>query len=205
MTRPKPFSFDEFRATPAPAAPDGAGARKAMAEDLAAARAEGVIEGRRLAMETIAADEAAALQRIGDALAGCVSSVETELAGARKDLASLARIFLEEFCAEIAASREIELAGDLLRRLMENSEDRRSARLVVSARNFDRLQPRLEELLAQRGVSDFVSLDADHKLGAGEARLEWRGGEARRGRAEINEAVVALIDSISTQQTEAQS
>jgi flagellar assembly protein FliH len=188
MPEPRPFRFDDLRAD------DEAPPPLYTAADVAAAREDGIREGRRIAMESIAADEAAALARIGDELARL--SVEPEIARARAEIAAVARAFLEAFCESIAQAREIALAEDLLRRLTQNSEDRRSAALIVSARRFERLERRLLDLVERRGLADFVRLDFDHELAPGEARLEWRGGSVRRGRAEIEAAVASLFDSL---------
>jgi hypothetical protein len=114
---------------------------------------------------------------------------------------AVARLFLEEFCGALAAEREVDAAQDLLRRLTENSEDRRSAILYVSAVSYERLEARLHAAISASRVADFVSIDFDHALAPGEARLEWWGGDIRRGRAEIAAAVAALFDPIV--QTEA--
>lgn len=194
MTKPRPFSFDEFRSVAPAAAPTQLGFT---ADELAQARAEGVAEGRRLAMETIAADEAAALERIGDEIARANSEFERLLAGRRAEIVETARVFLEEFCAGLASVREVEIASDLLRRLTEHSEDRRPARLVVNEQSLERLRSRLESAIGRKGVADFVALHGDRRLKAGEARLEWRGGEARRGRAEIMAAIAAILDPMA--------
>ncbi len=197
MTRARPFSFDEFR-NAAPKTADSPSPPRAYAtEDLAAARAEGVIEGRRIAMETIAADEAAALDRIAGALADAVAAAERRSHEAREGAIAVARLFLDEYCATLASEREIDVAQDLLRRLTENSEDRRAATLVVSAKSYERLENRLQSAIAASRVADFVSVDFDHALAPGEARLEWRGGDIRRGRAEISAAIAALFDPIT--------
>lgn len=198
MTNPRPFNFDEFRASAAKPA-EAQRPRAFSAEDLAAAREEGLAEGRRLAMESIAANEAVQLESIGARLVAAQSALETEISRSREAIVSIARIFLEEYGAELASEREIALAEDLLRRLTENSEDRRSARLYLNARSLERLNSRLEDLLNRRGVGDFVSLEGDLKLQPGEARLEWRGGETRRGRAEIIAAIAALFDPLDTE------
>lgn len=194
MTRPRPFSFDEFRSIAPAAAPTQLGFS---ADDLAQARAEGLVEGRRLAMETIAAGEAAALERIGDEIAGANSKFERLLDERRAEIVEIARIFLEEFCAGLASAREIEIASDLLRRLTEHSEDRRPARLIVNEQSLERLRSQLEDAIIRKGVADFVTLSGDRRLKAGEARLEWRGGEARRGRVEIMATIAAILDPMA--------
>lgn len=194
MTKLRPFDFAEFRAAPSTAAAEPRNCAFS-ADDLDVARAQGVIEGRRLAMETIAADEAAALHRIGDRLSESADEMASEIARIRADIVGMARVFLEEYSAADAAAHDLEAAADLLRRLTENSEDRRAARLVISAKRLDRLRDRLEELINNRGIGDFVSLESDAGLEAGEARLEWRGGETRRSRAEVKAAIAALFNS----------
>lgn len=204
MTKPRPFNFDEFRSSGSPAA-EPQSIRTFLAEDIEKARAEGVAEGQRLAMETIAADDRATLQSIASCVADAKSAWDAEHARLRDDIGAVAMLFLEEFCAELSAAREIEIAQDLLRRLTENSEDRRTARIVISEKSFDRLADRLNRQLSKSGIGDFVTLDADNRFKPGEARLEWRGGEVRRGRAEINAAVVAIIEPIAIETTERRS
>jgi hypothetical protein len=203
MTRARPFYFDELRSAPPRVVEEIAAAPSFSDAELSQARAEGVIEGRRLALESIAADEAASLARIATALETAVGAVEREAERTRDETIAVARVFLDEYCATIAADREIEIAQDLLRRLTENSEDRRAAVLVVSAKSFDRLEARFSAAIAGSRVADFVSLEFDHALAPGEARLEWRGGDVRRGRAEFAAAIAALFDPHS--QREAQS
>ncbi|HBS36332.1 MAG TPA: hypothetical protein DEA50_14845, partial [Parvularcula sp.] len=111
----RPFDFADF------GAPQEAGAAPAAAEatapgaSLDAARTEGVVEGRRLAMETIAADEAAALARIAAALEDAKASMKEARARDQADTLNAASLFLEEFCAGLAERREIDAALDLLR------------------------------------------------------------------------------------------
>ena len=201
MTKPRPFNFDEFRAAGSKVE-SGPRPRAFSAEDLAAARAEGVAEGRRLAMESIAANEGEQIEKIGGCLERAHASISQELARAQSGALHLARAFLEEFAAGLASAREIEMAEEILKRLIDNSYDRRAARLVVSARSYDRLQARLDAVIRNRNLDAFVALDRDQDLQPGEARLEWRGGEARRGRAEIKAALAALFESQFQSETE---
>lgn len=195
MASPRPFSFVDLRdVLPPTDEPVSAPVRRFSDDDLSAARAEGVTEGRRLAMETIAADEAAALVRIADALKLAASSADQEHRAAIERLTTVVRLFLDEYCGAFAAEREVEAAQDLLRRLTENSEDRRGATLFVSAKSFERLEARLLGAIAAARVADFVTVDFDHALAPGETRLEWRGGDVRRSRAEIAAAIAALFD-----------
>lgn len=204
MTKLRPFNFDEFRSG-APEAAEPKLLRTFLAEDVDKARAEGVIEGRRLAMETIAADDRAALQAIAAHISDFESTLDAEKARIRRDICAAASLFLQEFCAELSAAREIEIAQDLLHRLTENSEDRRAAKLAVCAKSFGRLADRLHRQFNESGIGDFVSLTADNSLKPGEASLEWRGGGACRSRAEINAAVAAIIEPIAIETTERRS
>ncbi|HBK91266.1 MAG TPA: hypothetical protein DDZ68_06310 [Parvularcula sp.] len=189
----RPFDFADF------GAPQEAGAAPAAAEatapgaSLDAARTEGVVEGRRLAMETIAADEAAALARIAAALEDAKASMKEARARDQADTLNAASLFLEEFCAGLAERREIDAALDLLRRLIAHSDDRRAARLVIARASRERLAPKIEAAIRDRRIDDFVTLESDPSLSRGELRLEWRGGEARRTRREITEAAAAMV------------
>ncbi|MCB2113055.1 MAG: hypothetical protein KDD85_05840 [Parvularculaceae bacterium] len=202
MANPRPYDFVSFDA-PGKAA-EVETARRFDADDLAAARAEGLAEGRRLAMESIAADEAAALEKIAGALDATVGAALGEVERARADLISLSRAFVEEFCCAIARERDIDAAEDMLRRLTQNSEDRRAAHLFVAARRFERIAPHIEDLIDARRLADFVSIEPDAALEPGECRLEWRGGELRRSRREIEAAVSQIFDSLSHTRTEPQ-
>ncbi|MDZ7627261.1 MAG: hypothetical protein U5J99_02490 [Parvularculaceae bacterium] len=191
----KPFDFLDFGAGSSPAPAEPAPVERE-SPTLAEARAEGVAEGRRLAMETIAADEAASLSRIATAL----EDIEAFLADARArdqaEMLGVAAIFLEEFAAGLAEKREVESAIDLLRRLTAHSDDRRPARLVIARTSRDRIAPKIEAAIKARKVEDFITIEADPSLGAGELRLEWRGGEARRTRREIADATAAIVRSL---------
>lgn len=194
--RVRPFDLPDFEA-PAAAALDEEPRRHRVHElSLDEARAEGVLEGRRLAMETIAADEAASLARIAGALEAAKSSLAEARARDQAEMLSAAAQFLEEFATDLAAERELNAALDLLRRLTAHSDDRRPARLVIARASRDRLSPKIDAVLKARRIDDFVSVESDPSLSPGEMRLEWRGGEARRTRREITEAAAAFIRSL---------
>ncbi len=161
-----------------------------------AARSEGVMEGRRLAMETIAADEAASLARIADALEMSRGLLAEARARDRTDTLTTARHFLEEFASGLAEAREIDAALDLLRRLTAQSDDRRPVNLTLARASRARLGPKLGAALTARRLDDFVSIDDDPALAPGELRLSWRGGEARRTRQEIREAAAEFVRSL---------
>lgn len=191
----KPFDFLDFSNGPA-AAPAAPAPVERAGPKLDEARAEGVAEGRRLAMETIAADEAASLSRIASALEDMKSFLGDARARDQAEMLGVAAIFLEEFASGLAEQRELEAAIDLLRRLTAHSDDRRPARLVIARTSRERIAPKLEAAIKARKVEDFVTIEADPSLGAGELRLEWRGGEARRTRREIADATAAIIRSL---------
>ncbi|NWG91086.1 MAG: hypothetical protein HXY21_01065 [Parvularculaceae bacterium] len=196
MTGRRPFAFADFRSADKSAAA-ARDARAYSADDIADARAEGVAEGRRLAMESIAADEAVALDRIALALEANRRGFENRLAEIRAETLAAARILFETFGEELAAAREVEIAESFLRRLTENSEDRRDVAMFLNSRSLARLRPRLEATLDRRGLAEFVTLADDEALEPGEVRLEWRGGSAKRTRAEIAAAVSAVFNPLS--------
>lgn len=194
----KPFDFADFGGPSVGSSHAASPESEAPAAGLSIeeARAEGVIEGRRLAMETIAADEAASLARIAAAL----EDARAFLTGARMrdqaEILGVAALFLEEFCAGLAGKREIDAALDLLRRLTAHSDDRRAARLVIARASRERLAPRIAAAINDRRLADFVTIESDPSLNRGEMRLEWRGGEARRSRREITEAAAAMVRAL---------
>lgn len=189
----KPFDLTDFEAQ-APASPP----HPALDDEarLAAARAEGVLEGRRLAMETIAADEAASLARIAAAIEDMKAQVAEARARDQAAMLSAASVFFEAFSEGLAEHREVEAALDLLRRLTQQSDDRRLALLVVSSHSRDRLAPKIEAALIAKRLHEFVSLESDSSLAPGEMRLQWRGGDVRRTHQEIREAAAALVRSL---------
>ncbi len=199
--RTTPFDFHDFRSPDAAASaqPDAAApAPEPVNATAVQARTEGVLEGRRLAMETIAADEAASLSRIAAALEDSKTFLKEARAQDQAELLSVAALFLEEFAAGLAEKRETDAALDLLRRLTAHSDDRRPARLVIARKSRERLAPKLDAAIKARRIDDFVSIEADPSLAHGEMRLEWRGGEARRTRREITEATAAIVRSLRT-------
>ncbi len=196
-TQSKPFDFRDFRRSAAAAAPQAAPDEDARLQALAEARSEGVIEGRRLAMETIAADEAASLARIAASLERSNQFLGAARASDRREMLALASVFLEEFCAGLAEAREFEAAVDLLRRLTEHSDDQRPARLVLAEASRERLSAKIGPAIDARRLGGFVTIEGDRSLDPGEMRLEWRGGEAQRTRMEIAKATRAVIDALN--------
>lgn len=193
-----PFDFADFGGPPRTDPDDATAAPAAPQRDerLEEARAEGVIEGRRLAMETIAADDAASTARVADALEAAKAFLADARTRDQAEMLNVAALFLEEFCAGIAEKREAEAALDLLRRLTAHSDDRRAARLVLARASRERLAPKIEAAIKERRLDDFVTIESDPSLQRGEMRLEWRGGEARRSRREITDATAALVRSL---------
>lgn len=196
--RAKPFDFADFGGSPRaePDAPPATPETATGSASLDEARTEGVLEGRRLAMETIAADEAASLARIAAALEGAKGFLCEARAQDQAEMLGVTGLFLEEFCAGLAEKRELEAALDLLRRLTAHSDDRRAVRLVIARESRERLAPKIDEAIKGRRLADFVTLESDPSLKRGEMRLEWRGGEARRTRREITDATAALVRSL---------
>ena len=193
MRAPQPFNFDEFSAKAEKTEETSAEYRVA----IETARAEGVAEGRRLAMATIAADETALLADIAQAFEARRTLFEKEILATGADLVELTRTFIEEFCGALATSREIEIASDFLKSLVDHSDDRRTVTLHLAPTSAERLGPKLSDLINSRGLGAFVLLAQDEKLKAGEVRIDWRGGGAKRTRAEIASSVETLIQSFN--------
>ncbi len=193
MARPqtKPFAFPDLNAA-APVAPAAAPAAASVLAEIEAARAQGVIEGRKLAMETIAADEAAALARIADACAS-LTNQSRALGETKAEISAQCAVFLESFAINLAASREVKLAMNLIERLLLSPSNRKPATLHLSAKNFSRLSASLETRLIDTGLADIVTLTPDKALRAGECRLVWHDGQARCTSAEITAAVAKIF------------
>ncbi len=193
MARPqtKPFSFPDLNAAP-PAAPTAAPTATSILADIEAARAQGVLEGRKLAMETIAAEEAAAIARIADACAMLLQQSQA-LAAIKAEISAQCAVFLKSFAANLAAKREVDLAMNLLERLHLSPNNRKPATLHLSAKNFSRLSASLGKRLSETGLTDIVTLAPDKTLRAGECRLAWHDGQARCTLAEITAAVAKIF------------
>lgn len=189
--QPKPFAFPDLNAAPI-GAPAVAPAATSILADIEAARALGVIEGRKLAMETIAAEEAAALARIADACAGLSDKLRT-LDETKAELRAQCAEFLGAFAASLTASRETERAIELLERLVMSPGNRKPATLFLGARNFSRLRASLEARLNETGLTEIVTLAPDKALRAGECRLAWHDGQARCTSVEIAAAVAEIF------------
>lgn len=188
----KPFAFPDLNAAPPTAAPRPASAPVLGPADLEAAHAAGVIEGRKLAMETIAADEAAALERIAEACASLkiqMSAVDDM----RSDMSAQCAEFLQAFVTSLAAAHEADLSIELLDRLLLSSSDRGPATLYLSVASFRRLSARLSARLSETGLTDIVSLAPEKTLGPGECRLVWSDGQARATKAEISAAIARIF------------
>ncbi len=98
--------------------------------------------------------------------------------------------FLERFCAGVGAQHALTGAVDLLDQLIA-ADDRQPARLKVGGETG--LVDRLRAVVAERGADDFVAVEADAGLAAGECRCEWRGGSVSRDFSAVRKAVDALL------------
>ncbi|MGF1543536.1 MAG: hypothetical protein ACFB00_03365 [Parvularculaceae bacterium] len=184
-------TLDDLKAAIDGARRDGfaAGREEGYANGQKDGHAAGLTDGRaeaRAETAKAAADNVAALAR---AIADAASARADGLRREREALARYAADVVEAFCAGLNAARERELALALIDELIAADATPTTLRLAPTA--VERLGGDVRAACETRGVA--VILAADPNLAAGEARLDWRGGEIRRTRTEINAAVDALV------------
>lgn len=182
-----PLSFDPVEPVPAAAA-------RAIDDDaLAAARDEGRKAGFAEAMQTIAAHDRLALERIAAALETERQVFRDGLAEARARASETAAAFLEHYASALATARECEAAAALVDRLIAAPGARPPAVLRLNPLSLARLGARLAERIAAAGASDLITVEPGSALEPGEVRLEWRGGEAAVSPASIAKAARDLV------------
>ncbi len=204
--RVTPFLFGDFAdPAPPPAAP-AAPQPAPQGADHSAARLAAYQEGFAAAKASIDADEAASIAAIAGALAEQRAGFADGLAAEAQALREAARAFLAAFAGRLASTREVELAANLVDRLLAACAERTPARLEVSARSFGRLYERLHGELSDRNAADFVDLAPAADLAPGDCRLVWRGGAATRRLADalahLDEAFGAPADDARNSPTD---
>lgn len=162
--------------------------------DIAAAREDGIAEGRAaasaeaaVAAETLAAAADALIRELG-------SLRETMLATAEENATAIARLLLDTLatlfpalCARHAEKEARAVVAALLPGLTEEPE------VVIRA------APRLVDALAHEVAracpdgSRHVRIVADVAVPPGDVRLRWQGGTARRDAAALWEAVAEVL------------
>jgi flagellar biosynthesis/type III secretory pathway protein FliH len=149
------------------------------AEDVEAARAEGFAAGEHAVRTAFEAEISARLALVAEQVASAAENYEGALDRERAALRAAAAEFLQSFSKSLSAAQALNGALALVDRLLSASADRAAATLKVSDGTFERYGAKLKDALATRGAS-FVEVATDETLAAGECRLEWRGGGARR-------------------------
>jgi flagellar assembly protein FliH len=173
--------------------------------DVEAARAEGLAEGRRVALaEAVCSSE----ERTASALSTLAAGIKDILASREHDTASLRRHTLEALRAVLrkvvpALCRKeplAEIEALVVDCLHEAFEEPRVV-LRVADSLFPILSERVEKLAASAGFAGKVVLLADETLGPGDARIEWAEGGAERDGTrlleDIDAALARAVDAIS--------
>lgn len=143
----------------------------------------------------IAARHAAALEQIAAGLAAHQAAFEQALAArgaASRDLAlALARALVPR-ALERQPLADIEA---MLRELLIRLEGQPRLTLALPPDLVDAGQRTLAALAAEAGYRGELMVEPDRTLGAGDARLSWRGGSAERDLAELEREATALVDA----------
>lgn len=192
QARVEPFDFSDFDEAPAPRTPERSVARPDP-EELDRVRKTAHAEGVGAARRESAARASEALASLATCFGRQVAEFDAIIAAERRALKSAAAAFLKAFAANIATDREVEIALDLVRRLMAASSDQAPAELLLNPASLKLVGDRLKKEIASQGASSFIRLGADVALAPGECRLAWRGGAVSRRLSQTIDEIDAVI------------
>ena len=182
-----PFSLDDFARSGEPTACEPSYSRA----DLDRARNEGLDEGLSMARTETSARIEARLGEIAALLERERGAFETALDEERERLAARAGAFLERFAKGLAAAHEIDIARDMLSRLLSEPRERTPAALAANPATLEALCDVLNRTIEMANAADFVSLEADPALRRGDFALRWNGGGIARS---LDDAIAAIDD-----------
>lgn len=194
------FDVPDFDAPPPPPGPDPAPAAQAAAAaaleaQLAAAREAGFAEGeataRVIAADSLAAREAAALERIAAALEAARAGIGEAAGEAAETLARLLLAALDAALPDAAARLAPEAALRLAVALRPLLEDGVAVTL--------RVPPGCAEAVTRLGEPTVVVVE-DAALLPGDARAAWRGGGAAGSLMARRQAIAALLETFDLQE-----
>jgi flagellar assembly protein FliH len=135
-------------------------------------------------------DAAVAAAR-AEATAATEASVRAELAASRDLAVALARALVPR-ALERQPLADIEA---MLRDLLVRLEGQPRLTLALPSALVDDGRRTLAAIAAESGYRGELVVDPDLTLGAGDARLSWRGGCAERDLAELEREATALVDA----------
>jgi flagellar biosynthesis/type III secretory pathway protein FliH len=181
-----------------PAAADAGLAELEAAERSAmlnAARAEGqaagVAEGQRQAAETQSAQQAAALQAVAVAMQQATTAAATAVEHASDALARLVLAALDTALPAASARLAADTAALLARTLRPVLEECGALHLSVAAGLGEACVAALDDAR--------IVVTEDASLAPGDARAEWRGGEAAMELARQREMVAEVLHALGLQ------
>ena len=188
----QPFDFSDFDAAPAAPAAEPPVARPVDGQAFERGRKAAYAEGVEAARRETAARASEALSSLAASFGAQIAEFDAIIAAERRALKTAAADFLKAFTAAIVKDREVEIAIDLVRRLMAASTDQAPAILFLNPQSLKLVGDRLKKALAAQGAASFIALAADAALAPGDCRLEWRGGAVNRSLSDA----LAEIDAI---------
>lgn len=183
------FAFDDLAAKPVKSAD---GPATFTAEDVEAARAEGMAAGREAAELEQARERNAEIAALTASLAKQADAINHALDAERRDIQQAGEQFLAAFARTLATERELAAARDLLQRILHEPRNRAPVTLSLAPSALKRIGDDLNAAIADAGAADFITVAADEKLADGDCTAMWTGGAMRRELA----AALAAIDDL---------
>ena len=198
MPTSAPFSFPSFDTPPqSSGATNNASTPSFTQAELdaafAAGHAEGVEAGRNAALDSLVAAETAALEKLAAALEGDRSTLRDGISVEVKHLRKTANAVVTHICGTLVEAHELETATHLVDRLVAVSDDRAPATIGVGKHASKAFHTKLTAMLNQKKLADFIVVETDEALRAGDVSLSWRGGAVRQTHKEIRAAIDAAF------------
>ena len=198
MPRVAPYAFEDLEKKPE------AACAEPPQKDLAAvanAYEEGVVEGRRLASQTVAAAQAETLCSIAAAIAE-INDMRARIEAERASVLHAVGAFLERYLEGVLSLREIEAITAMLSDLTFSDDD--AAPLTASVRPG--AAALIRAALESQDSTPAIDIREDATLAPGACAITWRDGEARIVREDFIDAAEAMLSRLATalEQTEAE-
>jgi flagellar biosynthesis/type III secretory pathway protein FliH len=198
MPQSAPFSFQFFdEPSDAPDQKTLTIAQVDIDAAFAAGRDEGIEEGRRAALDSLVAAEADALRAIAEVLVSEKNTTRDWLVEEAERLRAAARAVVSHICLTFATTHELETATQLVNRLIAVSTDRAPTSLLISKSATKEIRTRLEAMIADKKLDDYITVQTDKALRPGDVRLSWRGGAVQQTHEEIRAVIdMALAEPV---------
>ena len=194
--RISPFPFNEFaNAVDEPEAPSLDG----LDERLAEARREGFAAGRRQALDGVEQKRTEFLMKVETAIKAAQSDHDRVIASHRADAQAIAIALLRRFCEAFGAEKIVDAAERMVREAIDASDDRAPAILRISLDASIRFADELGDMVRRVDAEDFITIEPDAALAAGDCRLEWRTGAIGIDSVKLSSEIDALVETAMSQ------